>query len=405
MVQFISLLDAVPTEARPRVLAAARGSGIVASLAPPAATDTVQDADLTDTLQQRLGPAVRVTASAPTSQDCPLVPRFGNLDLPPRKMEICQLVSATLHDGTAVQMKVRLEPPARLLPPWLPYPGLLIFLLCLGVLAFAVAHMATRPLRLLAQAASDFGRDIRHAPMAETGPTEVRRAAAAFNAMQTRIRRYIHERTHMLAAITHDLQTPLTRMRLRLEKVGDEELRGKLIGDLTSMHDMIKEGLDLARSMDTDEAMQVLDLDSLLDSECADYAESGQDVATVNGHTNASVRAQPVALRRCLGNVISNAVKYGGCARVSAGVEDGRAVIRVRDGGPGIPPDKLEAVFEPFCRLENSRSRETGGTGLGLTIARNIAERHGGSLTLRNHPGGGLEAVLRLPLLSVRQGP
>ncbi|HTT07179.1 MAG TPA: ATP-binding protein [Gammaproteobacteria bacterium] len=407
VVQFISLLDTVPAEARPQVLAVARGNGIIVDLVPTVALNIVQDADLTDTLRQRVGPGIRIVASAPVKKDCPTPPpRLSDFDLPLRKREFCQIVNATLHDGTPVQLKVRLEPPPpRLLPPWLPYPGLLIFLICLGVLAYMVAKMTMLPLRLLAQAATDFGRDIRHAPMAEKGPTEVRRAAAAFNAMQTQIRRYIHERTHMLAAITHDLQTPLTRLRLRLEKVNDEDLRGRLIGDLTSMQEMIREGLDLARSMDTDEAMQVLDLDSVLDSECADYAESGQDVATVNGHTSASVRAQPVALRRCLGNVISNAVKYGGFARVSAGVERGRAVIRVRDGGPGIPPDKLDAVFEPFYRLENSRSRETGGTGLGLTIARNIAERHGGSLKLRNHPDGGLEAILELPLLAVRPNP
>jgi signal transduction histidine kinase len=400
VVQFVSLLEAVPVEARPRLAAAARG-GIIAALNPPVEAVTgTPDTALTAALQERLGPGIRITASEPMDTACLVPTQSGNPNPLLRRAAICRLVNLTLHDGTPVQLNIRLSPPPQLLPPWLPYPGLLIFLFCLGMLAYAIAHMAIRPLRLLAQAAMDFGRDIGHAPMAEKGPTEVRRAAAAFNVMQTRIRHYIQERAHMLAAITHDLQTPLTRLRLRLEKVNDEDLRTKLVADMSSMQDMIREGLDLARSMDTGEAMQTLDLDSVLDSVCADHADMGQD-AKFEGRTNASLRAQPVALRRCLVNVIDNAVKYGGFARITAGVEGGRVVIRVRDGGPGIPWDKLEAVFEPFYRLESSRSRETGGTGLGLTIARNIAERHGGSLRLRNFPHGGLEAILELPLAPV----
>jgi signal transduction histidine kinase len=397
VIQFISLLDTIPVEARPRLVTAAKVNGIFIKLLPTAERNTVQDIDLTETLRQRLGAGIRVTASMPTRQDCP--PLSGPRDVdPPRINTMCQTVNATLHDGTPVQLNVRLITPVpRVLPPGLSFPGLLLFVFFVGTLAYVVAHMATRPLRMLAQAATDFGRDIRHAPMMEEGPTEVRRAAEAFNIMQTRIRHSIHERTYMLAAISHDLQTPLTRLRLRLEKVKDEDLRNKLVADMESMQHIIREGLDLAHSMYSGEAIQTLDLDSVLESLCADHAESGEDVS-LTSRTNASLRAQPVALRRCLENMIINAIKYGGFARITATLEDGHAVIRVRDGGPGIPRDKIETVFEPFRRLEISRSRETGGTGLGLTIARNIAERHNGSLRLRNHPEGGLEAVLELPL-------
>jgi signal transduction histidine kinase len=158
----------------------------------------------------------------------------------------------------------------------------------------------------------------------------------------------------------------------------------------------VREGLDLARSMDNGEPLRVLDLDSLVDSVCSDAADSGQDVQ-LEQHCRASVLARPAALRRCLDNLVGNAVKYGGQARVASNCEDGQVTVRVRDAGPGIPPEELEKVFEPFYRLEGSRSRDTGGTGLGLTIARNIAEQHGGTLRLRNLEAGGLEAALILP--------
>jgi signal transduction histidine kinase len=215
--------------------------------------------------------------------------------------------------------------------------------------------------------------------------------------MQSRIRSHIRQRAHILAAITHDLQTPLTRLRLRLEKVEDAELRDKLISDLSAMQGMVREGLDLARSMDSAEAVQRLDLDSLIDSVCADASDAGQNVQ-VTGSIGASLMARPIALRRCLTNLLDNAVKYGHEARVSVARQDGNAVIRIRDKGTGIPQEEFEKVFEPFYRLESSRSRHTGGTGIGLTIAKNIAEQHGGSIALRNHEEGGLEVTLKLPL-------
>jgi signal transduction histidine kinase len=271
-----------------------------------------------------------------------------------------------------------------------------LFLASIGALAYVVAGMTTRPLKQLAQAAKDLGNDINHPPLDLTGADEIRQASAAFNAMQARIRQYIFQRTQMLAAITHDLQTPLTRMRLRLEKVSEPELQERLIGDLSAMQAMVKEGLDLARSMDTSETMQMLDLDSLLDSVCADAVDASQRVDLV-GHAGMALLGRPLDLRRCLVNLIDNAVKYGHAAKVTVDRINGAARIRVRDAGPGIPATELGRVFDPFYRVETSRSRESGGTGLGLTIARNIAEQHGGSIRLVNHPEGGLEATLMLP--------
>jgi signal transduction histidine kinase len=271
-----------------------------------------------------------------------------------------------------------------------------LFLFSIAVLSYLVARMTTRPLKQLAQAARDLGDDINHAPLKLGGASEIRQASAAFNAMQARIRQHIAQRTQMLAAITHDLQTPLTRLRLRLEKVADPELQERLIGDLSAMQQMVREGLELARSMDTGEAMQVLDLDSLLDSVCADASDAGQPVQ-LSGLTQIAMMGRPLGLRRCLVNLVDNAVKYGQQASVTAERGVGMAVVRIRDRGPGIPHEELARVFEPFYRVETSRSRESGGTGLGLTIARNIAEQHGGTITLANHPEGGLEVTLTLP--------
>jgi signal transduction histidine kinase len=273
---------------------------------------------------------------------------------------------------------------------------ILIYGGCLLALAFLAATIATKPLRDLASAAARLGRNIESDPLPERGPTEVRDAAIAFNAMQARIRSDVGERTSMLAAITHDLQTPVTRLRLRLEKVIDEDLRRKLVTDLAAMSATIREGLDLATSLDAREPLQRVDFDSLIESLCADAYDAGEDV-TATGTSGATILAAPNALKRCVTNLLDNAIAYGGYARVETALEGGFAVARIRDGGAGIPEDRLQAVLEPFVRIETSRSRETGGTGIGLTIAKNVAARLGGSIALRNHAEGGLEVTLRLP--------
>ena len=272
---------------------------------------------------------------------------------------------------------------------------ILFFALCFLALSYFIARTALRPMRDLAAAATRLGHDIDTPPLDERGPSEVRDAAVAFNAMQARIQGDFRERAFMLAAITHDLQTPVTRLRLRLEKVGDEPLRQKLIDDLALMSDTIRDGLDLAQSLQRSESHARVDLDSVLASVCQDASDAGHDV-TLDGRTHAFIICSPVALRRCVTNIVDNAVKYGGFARVSAQSDQGGAIVSVRDGGPGIPEDQLASVLDPFVRLEHSRSRETGGTGIGLTIARNIMQRLGGKLVLGNYPGG-LEASLEFP--------
>jgi signal transduction histidine kinase len=247
----------------------------------------------------------------------------------------------------------------------------------------------------LAVAAEAMGRDIRHPPPPEEGVREIREATRAFSVMQDRLRRYFDSRTRVLAAMSHDLRTPLTRFRLRVEQVGDANLRARFVSDLDEMESLVRGALALFRNLNDDEKFEAVDVNTLLQSLVSEYAEVGANV-TFEGSARDLFNARPLALKRCVMNLVDNALKFGKRAKIQ--VEDGEALtISVADEGPGIPEESLERVFEPFFRIETSRSRETGGTGLGLSIARDVAQAHGGVLTLRNLGEGGLIAELRLP--------
>jgi signal transduction histidine kinase len=292
------------------------------------------------------------------------------------------------------------------LRPGKPFPGgnplplnVALFLVILAAAAWWAVRLALRPLRRLEAAVEGFGRDIDHPPLDESGPREVRGAARAFNAMRERIRAHVAERTRILAAVAHDLKTPLTRLRLKVEGLPDEALKEKLLEDLGAMKHLVAEGLDLAQSLETREPIQRVALASLLQSLCDDAAEAGQDVRYEGApDLEILVSGRPRALRRVFSNLIDNAVKYGGRARLDLIRRENRAVATVRDEGPGIPEAHLRDVLQPFFRLESSRSRETGGTGLGLAIAANLLAAQGGSLELANRPEGGLAARVVLPL-------
>lgn len=272
--------------------------------------------------------------------------------------------------------------------------GVLLFLAVL-VSLYAVSRV-TRPLALFASAARALGRDIRRHPLPETGPTEVRRAAEAFNLMQRRLVRFLDSRLHMLTAISHDLRTPLTRLRLRAELLDDENVRRQINADLDEMDAMLKGTLSYLRGEARGEQVQAVDVDALVQTIAADAQELGQPVSCTTSGSSA-YPARPHALRRCLDNLVQNALRYGGSAQITVEERPGALTIRVADRGPGLPESELERVFEPFYRTERSRNRETGGTGLGLAIARDIAEAHGGTLRLANRSSGGLEAIISLP--------
>ena len=288
-------------------------------------------------------------------------------------------------------------------PPPGPPPGVHAGLLLdvgvrLSVLllaAWVAARWLARPMDRLAAAARELGRDIDRPPLPEDGTRECREASRVFNQMQARIRRQLQDRDRFVAAVSHDLRTPLTRLRLRADALPDGAERVRFASDIAEMDAMIGATLDHLRGVAPGEPLAPLDVQALVQSLADDEADCGHAVR-VAGHAG-PLPAQAGALRRCIANLVGNAVRYGGGAEVTL-TDDGACVrIAVRDHGPGLPEAELDRVFEPFYPAEASRNRAHGGVGLGLSIARDIAERHGGSLRLRNAEGGGLCATLALP--------
>ena len=302
----------------------------------------------------------------------------------------------TLEDGTTSVFYARIpqEPLSRLESL---LPRLLINLAIFMALGVVAVRVITRSLERLARAAGEIGANPEGAPLPEHGPSEVRSVIHAFNRMRLELRGYLLERARMLGAISHDLQTPITRLRLRAEMIEDAERRAKFLRDLDEMEATAGSALEFLKSLGSQPRRHPLDVGALVWSVCEDWAETGRDV-TMQGQPRSPYSAHPRALRRCLDNLVDNALRYGERARITVEDDDAALRIAVRDDGPGIPEQDLERGFEPVFRLEQSRNRDSGGTGLGLAIARNIARWHGGDIHLRNAPEGkGLIAELVLP--------
>jgi protein-histidine pros-kinase len=298
-------------------------------------------------------------------------------------------------------------PPGQPGPPGPRLSGLLLDIsVRLGALLLAAwmgARWLSDPVRRLAGAARELGHNIHRPPLPETGTLECREATRVFNQMQKHIRAQLEQRDQFVAAVSHDLRTPLTRLALRVESLQDASERQRFGRDIAEMDSMIRATLDYLRGAADAEPWVALDLASLVDSVVHDQQDSGNDVvqASQSGAPLAPVRAQASALRRCLTNLLENAVRYGGAAEVRL-AEDADAVrVTVLDLGPGIPEAELAKVLQPFYRVEASRNRNSGGVGLGLATASDIARQHGGSVELSNRPGGGLQAELVLPRKSM----
>lgn len=390
------------------------GAWRTAVLAPPDRREQMlADLDLPEGLTVELGRQPLVRAGAPPPS--PEIMRLFRLDLlgggpqrlRPREVRLGPpdhpggfTASLRLPDGEWLNIQVAMPPPR----PWHSATFLVAFVLmtvAAVLLILAAVARLMRPVRLLAAAADRLGRDVNAAPLDENGPSEVATAARAFNQMAARIRRFVADRTQMLAAIGHDLRTPITRLRLRAEFMDDDEQRRKMLADLDEMEQMIAATLAFARDDAAAEPAAALDLAALcrtVADEAADARPELAEAIAYEGPERLTVRARPVAMKRAVANLVSNALAYGGAARIVLSRGEGGAVrLAVEDEGPGIPETELEAVFTPFRRLEGSRNRETGGTGLGLTIARNILRAHGGDVVLQNRPQGGLSAVATLP--------
>lgn len=329
------------------------------------------------------------------------VPRWRGLRILEDPGKHLIVVGLHLPGEDWLNVSVKVQPPR----PWHSPTFLAAFLLMTAVAAaltvWAVRRL-TAPVRTLAAAADALGRDVNAPPLPEDGPLEVATAAKAFNTMASRIRRFVQDRTELLTAIGHDLRTPITRLKLRAEFVEDDEQRGKMLADLEELEAMVSATLAFGRDARTTEAVSSLDLAELLRTLLDEASDSRPDLVEqlrYEGPPHQTVRGRPLALKRALANLVSNAVNYGGGARLRLiPPADGLLVAEVEDDGPGIPPGELERVFEPFHRGEPSRSRETGGVGLGLPIARNIFRAHGGDVVLSNRPMGGVKATVTLPV-------
>lgn len=411
----VRLLDSLDAAERGRIVRILNIPPLVVTLDRPPLTEGAQGENgiharmLAAMLRAALGEdrKVQVAARADSASDArPSAPSVGRHTMmmgPGNGMGgrgrgpdgIRLITQVQLEDGQWATFDTALPREATSLPARLLLT-LTVLLMVVLTLSFIAVRWLSRPLRTLAEAAEGLGKNIHAPPLAEEGPTEVRQAAKAFNTMQSRLVSYIEDRTRVLAAISHDLKTPLTRLRLRAELLDDEDTRARFEKDLGEMQSMVTDALAALRGLDAPAQTVPVDLMALLESLQADNREQGRTI-DIEGRAASPLTGDPLRLKRCVGNLLDNAVIYGRRAHVSVEDSPKSLTLRIRDEGPGIPEAMLERVFDPFFRLEGSRSRETGGTGLGLSIARNIARAAGGDVWIRNRPSGGLEAVLMLP--------
>jgi signal transduction histidine kinase len=300
-----------------------------------------------------------------------------------------------LSDGQWLSFSVGL-PPGGPLATWQFLVSMAVMAVIVVLASAWAVRRVTAPLGVIAAAAERLGRNVNAPPVAEAGSREMRQAAHAFNEMQGRLQRLLENRTRMLAALSHDLRTPLTLLRLRTEGLQEGEERDRMLASIGDLNAMIGAVLKFARDEAAIEARRRTDLSALVASIVDDMADAGLPV-TMEPAEPTVLECQSGGLRRAVTNLLDNAMKYGKSARVELLTSPTAIKIVIDDDGPGIPDDELQRVFEPFYRLEQSRSRETGGTGLGLAIVQSIVQAHGGQITLANRSGGGLRAIVSLP--------
>lgn len=411
------LLEDAPAPLHPEILQAASSALVRFSVgAGPAVAQNDHSGPpwIAERIRALLGPgrggAIRVEMHrGPVSGQMPAMP-----DASPTMMRMHEEMNAGQMTATELNLSIALkgggwlnmasrfhDPPYRWV--WSEAATFAVTASLLAVVLWLALARLVGPLQRLAQAADHLGRGEDVEPIAPVGPEEMRRLASAFNEMQARLHRFVSERTRLLGALGHDLRSPLTALRVRAEMVEDDETRERMIATIGEMQEMVEATLSFARGMATTEPVETVRLPDFLGRLREDFRDADTDV-TLGETADVPVRLRCNAMRRALRNLIENAVRYGHRAVVAARVEAGEAVITVEDDGPGIPAENQERVFDPFVRLETSRSRETGGVGLGLSIARTIVLAHGGQITLENRTEGGLRAIVRLPLVESRQG-
>lgn len=406
--------DATPTE-RDRIIEASNGSAFNVELATASAVSTVVGREprlLREALSLRLAdmPAESFRLSV-TSPDVGLWPALKHLvafgDAAHPMKDHLRRVAEHLNGGETIRAAILITdgtwlnfsvPSPEYYVTWTPRFVLSIIIMLGSVVVFSLwaVRQTVEPLKEFTDAAERLGRNLDDAPLLLTGSLEVRRAAHVFNTMHARIQKFVEDRTRMIAAISHDLRTPLTRMRFRGELIEDEEQREKIVRDIEEMEAMITATLAFARDEAQSEPVRQLNLSDIVNEIAAGMNELGH-VVSIDAPDALTVACRPVSLRRALTNVVENAVRYDGPIGITVGTENGFVKVSVIDEGPGIPEEQMEDVFRPFRRLERSRNKETGGVGLGLSVARNIIRAQGGDIVLRNRDTGGLRAEVRLP--------
>ena len=395
VVSLTAIVNDVPAAVRPDVLSTVHHPGLVVRWVPHARARASVARDWTTAwVERRLRRALRRIGIGTVV--------VGHLQDPARPVGGLAFARAgplvvwvELADGTWLNFAAAEE--------WHSFSRLIGFALAIVIvgggitgLAVWVARKVTAPLGHFAAAAARLGTDVEAPPLSESGPTEIREAAEAFNLMQKRIRRFLEDRTLMVAAVSHDLRTPITRMRLRAEFIDDDEQRAKMLKDLDDMEAMIASTIAFAREETATEPRIEVDLGDLLEDVRSSLVDAGLTIR-LERPDDVTYECRPMALKRAFANLIENAVTYGGSTVVGLADRDDHVVVTIDDDGPGIPEDEREKVFAPFYRLERSRSRDTGGTGLGLSVARTVIRGHGGDVTLTNRAEGGLRQMVVLP--------
>lgn len=394
----VSMINHLPAQSRAMVLASLREPGQTYTWPVPSSSGLRQDF-----MSHHLARDIRAALANPKIR---FVEAGYSEALNPNRVEAPQWVHVRieLEDGSWLHIALEAKQVKAL---WTARMVAAFAVLASGLVLLAIwaARRVTAPLARFAAAAQRLGTDVNAPPMSEAGPSEIRTAAQAFNQMQGRIRRFVEERTLMLAAISHDLKTSLTRLKLRAESIPDEAQRGNVVAEVEQMDAMLNATLSFARDEANAEPSIPLDLAVLLQSLCDDASDAGK-LASYDGPGHLTFNGHPIALRRLFGNVIDNAIKYGNEARIRLDAGNGSVEVIVEDSGPGIPAQWRERVFAPFFRVEPSRSRETGGTGLGLTVARTLTRHHGGDIVLEDATPTGLRVRITLPVHShaARQG-
>jgi len=407
------IIDSSPAELRPKLLKSTTSWAVRFTIDPTpltAQTAGAVSASMLSEINRVFGDgasAIRLTVNTAPSEETQMELLFGDLwrDLkrtlfpkssfipkPPSRPSYAHL-SLPLESGewlNAVVMPRGFAPPAFSL---LIQFGTMAAISALGIV-FVLSRL-THPLRELARAASALGRGESSAKLEEKGPSEIAETIHAFNDMQERLTVLVYDRAKMLAALGHDLRTPITTLKLRAEFIEDDEIREKILETLDEMLAMAEASLSFAREEAVQEPTRLVDVGALISSVSADFADAGHDVNCAD-LASFALRCRPVGLKRALRNIIENAIAYGYRARISVDLHQGQALITIDDDGPGIPESEKETVFKPFVRLEKSRNKATGGVGLGLAIARTIVRSHGGDIILQNRPQGGLRVVISL---------